>query len=294
MAPGKSKRRRRVLRIIAAAVLIVLLITGGAVWWNNYSLTRPSSDELTRAMDAAVARGLAWLVAHEEDIVGHPNPALTRMLSDVSSLDANDVADGLVDRYMEKSGGLFWARLVDSSLATPPPPGWRAGGPQSYQRWIAHAISPAEVPLSDGDREALFSPVAHRTGTLTHQLFALVIYRQDQRYSEELSRLIDQLCERVAVEAALDFRVTDLYLQRVAFLLAAGRDDLVRRRWVERLIGAQRHDGGWAPDWHGWQPSPFRFESEGSMQHPTVQAIWALVMLRHRFPDWAEARCAPE
>ncbi len=38
---------------------------------------------------------------------------------------------------------------------------------------------------------------------------------------------------------------SDIYNERVAFLLYAGHDDRVRRRWIERIILSQNTDGGW-------------------------------------------------
>ena len=40
-------------------------------------------------------------------------------------------------------------------------------------------------------------------------------------------------------------------------LLAAGRPDLVKRRWVERVLAKQEHDGGWIESWYGWGPRLF-------------------------------------
>ena len=96
--------------------------------------------------------------------------------------------------------------------------------------------------------------------------------------------------ERIAAEAAFDFRVTDLYLQRIAFLLAAGRPDLVKPRWVERALAAQQSDGGWYYTWHGWAPTPYRYSisDEHSIAHATAQGMWVACMLRYRYPDWID------
>ena len=96
--------------------------------------------------------------------------------------------------------------------------------------------------------------------------------------------------ERIAREAAVDFRVTDLYLQRLAFLVAAGRPDLVRPRWVERAFAAQQSDGGWLQDWHGWSRTPYRYSlaEESPTAHATAEGMWLACMLKYRYPDWIE------
>jgi hypothetical protein len=136
----------------------------------------------------------------------------------------------------------------------------------------------------------MFSPDKYQTGSATHQLFALYLYRSYNGSTPDLDRLIRRISVRIASETSFDFRVTDLYLQRIAFLLAAGQPDLVKRRWVERALAAQQHDGGWRYSWHGWQPKPFRFQfaDESSISHATAQGMWIVYMLKYRYPQWIE------
>jgi hypothetical protein len=95
---------------------------------------------------------------------------------------------------------------------------------------------------------------------------------------------------RIAGEAALDFRVSDLYLQRIAFLLAAGRPDLLNPRWIERALAAQQSDGGWLYSWHGWGPHLFSYRLSGThpVAHSSAQGMWLTTMLKYRYPEWIE------
>jgi hypothetical protein len=179
--------------------------------------------------------------------------------------------------------------MVDPSITIAAPAAADLAGLEEYQRWVLHGVEP-NVALSPAELEDVFSPNRHRTGKATHQLLALYFYRKSQGASPELDRLMDKVERRIAWEAAVDFRVTDLYLQRIAFLLAAGRADLVQRRWVERALAAQQSDGGWLKDWHGWSPSVNRFSFRGgaSTAHATVQGLWMGCMLKYRYAEWAE------
>ena len=93
---------------------------------------------------------------------------------------------------------------------------------EDYQPWFLHAVAPTEYPLSAEALANMFSPDKYRTGGATHQLFALYLYRNHNGATPDLDRLIRRISVRIASEASIDFRVTDLYLQRIAFLLAAG------------------------------------------------------------------------
>jgi hypothetical protein len=77
-------------------------------------------------------------------------------------------------------------------------------------------------------------------------------------------------------------------MQRMAFVLAAGRPDLIRRRWVERAIAKQHADGGWISSWYGWGPGLFVFRLSPKVpnSHTTVQGVWTLYMLKYRYPEW--------
>ncbi len=136
----------------------------------------------------------------------------------------------------------------------------------------------------------MFSPDKFRMYDATHQLFALYIYRKFNGQTSELRSLMDRLEGRIATEATPDFRVTDLYLQRIAFLLAAGRPDLVKPGWIERALAAQQSDGGWRYTWHGWGPHllSYTFSNAHSVAHSTAQGMWLTNMLKYRYPEWIE------
>jgi len=97
----------------------------------------------------------------------------------------------------------------------------------------------------------VFSTDKYIWGKRTHQLIALTLYRKHGENSLVVHNLTNNLCEGIAFEANWDISLTDLYLQRIAFLLAAGRPDLVKRRWAERILAGQEEDGGRNPSMAG-------------------------------------------
>lgn len=159
---------------------------------------------------------------------------------------------------------------------------------QSYRLWFAYAMDPIGIPISTAEKDALWDPHSHRDYDLTHQLFAHYLYLIQFPQDEKTLSLVRHLTQRIADEAHTDFKVTDLYYERVAFLLAAGRSDLVQPRWVERIIENQLEDGGWRWSWHGW--GPYWLDPGNPMaashEHPTVLAMWALYQIRYRYPEW--------
>ena len=67
-----------------------------------------------------------------------------------------------------------------------------------------------------------------------------------------------------------DFRVSDAYVQRNAFMIAAGQSDLVRSRWIERILDNQNPDGSWNYCWYGWCRGVMEFGTvyPGPHHHP--------------------------
>jgi hypothetical protein len=293
---------RWLLRLSLAITALLALTAGLLVVNNNVSLSGLSRVNFVKNLDRSLAASSGWiaeqfssnasgeLIATDLGLELVTNTALLHMLVDSSAISGDprlqDVSSKIVATYRKGQPALT-AKLVDPAIAGTPR---NSTDLEEYQRWILHAISPAASPLSAAELADMFSPGKFRMYDATHQLFALYIYRKFNGETPELSRLMDRLEGRIAEEAALDFRVSDLYLQRIAFLLAAGRPDLVKPRWVERALAAQQSDGGWRYTWHGWGPHVFgyRFSDTHSVAHATAQGMWLTNMLKYRYPEWIE------
>jgi hypothetical protein len=293
---------RWLMRLSLAVVGLLALAAGLAVLNNNVSLAGRSRGDFDKSLDRSLAASAGWtteqfssnasgeLVATDLGLEFVTNPALLHMFVDSAAISGDprlqDLSSKIVAAYRKGQPGLF-AKLVDPAIAGSARSSARL---EEYQRWFLHGLSPAASPLSAPELADMFSPDKFRMYDATHQLFALYLYRKFNGDTPELSRLMGRLEERIATEAALDFRVSDLYLQRIAFLLAAGRPDLVKPRWVDRVLAAQQSDGGWRYTWHGWGPHmfSFRLSDAHSLAHPTAQGVWLANMLKYRYPDWIE------
>jgi len=304
---GRSATRGAFLkwsRRIAASVAILFVLTlAVALLNNNVSLQRPSKTEFVANLDQALARSTDWaLNQYPKTAIGTSstpqgralvsNSATAHMMVDSASLSSDprmkSLASGFVDAWKVEAS--VFGRVVDPAIPASAPGDRELQRIEEYQRWILHGAAPDSVPLAPKELEDMFAPERYRAGKATHQLFALYFYRKSKGSTPEVERLMRKIEERIAGESALDFRVTDLYLQRIAFLLAAGRHDLIRPRWVERALAAQQIDGGWLQTWHGWSPTPYRFSFGDEMPnaHSTAQGMWICYMLKYRYPEWIE------
>jgi hypothetical protein len=294
--------RAWLLRLLLAIPVFAAVGFALAVLNNNVSLSRLSRADFTNSLDRSLAASTDWamnqfpsdgasrLMTTDLGATFANNPALVHMLVDLSGISGDsrlqEISSKLVAEYRKTRIGVV-GKLVDPTIDEPPVVDPKY---EEYQRWMLHAISPADVPLSDAERANMVSTDKLRMYNLTHQLFAFYISRKFHGETSELHGLMDRAEERIATEATYDFRVTDLYLERIAFLLAAGRPDLVKPRWVERVLAAQQSDGGWRYTWGGWGPHLLSYADAGehSQAHPTGLGMWLTNMLKHRYPEWIE------
>jgi hypothetical protein len=279
---GRTLRWARNVLLFAAGTLALILLD------NNFSLSPTSRQAFTLQLERSIHLSTDWLAASPQE----DNPALVYMIADMAEMSGEIRLRRIVDGYLKMpiESSSVWRHQVDGTTQVRPVSRKELESYGEYQRWIAYGVAPHQVPLTNSERSNMFSANKYYWGRRTHQLFALLMYRKHGEVSEAIDQLINHLCERIAFEADLDFRVTDLYLQRIAFLLAAGRPDLVKRRWVERIVAKQEQNGGWIVSWHGWGPGLFEinFGEQKPNSHATVQGTWILYMLKYRYPGWIE------
>jgi len=293
-APQESFWPHLVLRLLSAAMAIILLLLAIALFNNNYSLGRPSratfSEQLNRKLDSAIS----WI--KDNGSLSERNPSLMYMIADMERMSHDRRLQAVLDHYQNNHFllssdplDLVFARIVARNANVPAIRVPDFGGALNEVAWTAYAVAPDKVSLAADDRASMFSPTKFSWGRRQHQLVTLVIYRDYNGGSPELDNTINYLAEKVARDAHYDGRITDSYVQRTAFVLGAGRPDLIRPRWVERILDRQNSDGSWNYCWYGWCRGilDFQLEDRGSA-HTTVQAAWALASLKYRYPQWSD------
>jgi len=124
----------------------------------------------------------------------------------------------------------------------------------------------------------LFSLTKYVWGARHHQMLGLIMYRNFNGHNRQVEDTLGKLCEKEARDQRYDFRVTDAYIQRNAFMLAAGQPDLIESRWIERIMINQMSDGSWKCCWYGWCRGVMEF-GRTDPQHATIRAAWALAQV---------------
>jgi hypothetical protein len=283
----------RFLRWVAVAMVLFVLVVAFALLNNNFSLLQRSRKSFDAQLDTELDKAIAWIAAHPE--VSGTNPPLMYMVADIekmtndprlrSVLEAN--VQTLNTRYQANRLTPFWVRFADPAAPLPFVTTYELRRESFDQRWFAYAVDPNQVYLSENDRADLFSLTKYNWGARHHQVLGLIMYRSFNGDSEKVDDTLRRLCQKEARDQTYDFRVTDAYVQRNAFMIAAGEADLVRSRWMERILDNQTADGSWNYCWYGWCRGVLEF---GAVYpgHTTIQGAWALALLKYRYPQWIQ------
>ena len=301
-ASGEPALAGRLLRWIATNIVILVLLVAGVlaivaltVVNNNYSLHRMARADFSSQLDREIETSTEWIVQHPE-IQG--NPPLMFMVGDMAEMSGDPRLHSFVESYLASNRvrvpgrpiTWYYAHWADPSVPVPLISVWEVPYLGWQDRWFAFATAPDRVPLTSADHADLFSPTKYSWGIRLHlQLIALDIYRHFNGSSAELDSVIKPVSEGAARDQYWDFRVNDAYYQRNAYILAAGKPDLIRSRWIERMYDYQHPDGSWSSCWYGWCRGVFEFSlGKGDPGHSTVMAAWSLYILKYRYPQWIE------
>ncbi len=291
---GPSHWRHILIRAFWGAVTIFVLAVALLLLNNTFSLRRPSRAAFNGQLDGALDKATIWI--KDNAYISERNPSVMYMVADMERMSHDPrlqaVLDDYQQHYLTRPADIIdfvWFRLITRNAEVPAIRVANSNGQFNEVLWDAYAIAPDRISLAAEDRASMFSRTKYSWGARQHQILALIMYRDYNGSSPELDNTLNYLAEKIARDAHYDFRVTDSYVQRTAFVLAAGRPDLIRPRWLDRILDHQNADGSWNSCWYGWCRGVFEFRIDsGGDGHATVQAAWALTMLKYRYQQWID------
>lgn len=266
-APATSiplRRWRR--RFLFGLLFLALLAAAGAAWLRfgpaQRSESPPSAAELRRHWQA----GLRWMHANDAQILADGNPMLWRMVRDAAALSGDAGLAELLQRwrqrYFTREPIDAWVLLVDP--AARPARNLPAGLERlpHYMKLMSYGMScDARQGETDIVRRQMVAGwcsavtvrrVLSHPKCVTHQLAGYMLMQQRGCGDPvRVAAMVAELQDRVVDELSLDFVMRDEYLQRVLMLYWTGAPQRVKPVWLNRVLRAQRADGGWdyEPEW---------------------------------------------
>lgn len=289
----KPKKRTfpRKMVLIGLGFLVFLAVSFiAAIAYNNLDFW--SDATFSHRLDLAINKADNWVQNNKGDILEGRNAALIAMLRDCNDLKENKTFNSIVTTFLStpvRHPSRCLNRIVDPNLSiTERELNTTFDSLALDYKWICYSIAPDKTKF-DAEKLGLFDGQRWHRRQLTHQLLALIMLRNRQGANERLNKLIEELCERTKTDMTFCLPVVDIYIQRAAFVLQAGFPQKIRRRWIERIINEQQSDGGWNDRWFCFttprKQLVFNFDKTPSDQHATVQGIYALYLVKYRYPE---------
>ena len=249
------------IRVFCLLALTLGLLAGAGVLWLRYGSAQhdeaPASAAELRLHWQASQR---WMIDHESQVLADGNPMLWRMVRDAAAVSNDAVLADLVRRYRQR---FFtrepvdaWVLLIDPKAAPRSLTPAHLNELPEYMRLFAYGMTcDATLGATDTLRKQLavgwcsaFAArrVVRQSNCVTHQLMGIALMQQRQCGDPaQVATLTRQLQDHLVDELALDFVVRDVHLQRVLMLYWTGAAERVKPVWLNRVLRAQRSDGGW-------------------------------------------------
>jgi hypothetical protein len=249
-----------VIRALAAAALLGL--AGLVVSAPGLVAAEVGRD---RDVNAAVERGLAWVLQQEALEVGD--------LYALQQLERPAALRRAQAEIARRAGNLGpFEGLVAPGALAPKPAEWATLKGQRYERlatWLYHAANAPGIPVP----ESVVAEVLkgqHAEYLLAHQYLVLRILEErgiltGPGFASHQQRLLQDIEGEQRHESAF----TDLFAERQALLLSADRVSEETPLWIDRILAAQEPDGR-------WRVPPHPYPTKINELHSTLVSLWAL------------------
>lgn len=241
--------KKILLALLALPVLVPLLF----ILHNNLG-NQPLHPE---SVDAAYQRSLHWLDSHRQEILNQDNAILWWMLIEANRIQPNPMLNTMIEEYRSharrNNPGSPWNYLILDTRPTIDVYRVLDADLPDYNVYFIYAFS-----CNPGLAETELVRMQHDTGfcfqhhpvspaCTTHQMMGFrFLQRFDCAADFDLQDSIDTLAARIETMAVYDFRLVDVYLQRLLMLADIGRWERIKPRWIHRILAAQHEDGGWS------------------------------------------------
>ncbi|PPC91364.1 MAG: hypothetical protein CTY34_04115 [Methylobacter sp.] len=290
-------RLNKLIGLVTALVFTGLIIL---IAYNNLGGEKPTESQINESLN----KSISWLVQNKTAINKENNAMLWWMMEQAWQETHNGDLKNLLEDYREKHYQNYfsspWSYLIygykDRINATQV----MAAGMPDYNVFFIYSYSCnadlAEEPIVRQQQELGFCFTKHpiSPACITHQMMAFRFMQRTgcRKNPAEISDKIASLASLVKYQLFFDFRVVDVYLQRVLMLLDTGNQQRINPRWVERVLHNQNEDGGWS----GFQPilklgdnRYLGFTTKGisvtapqSSFHATIQGVWLMALLKNK------------
>lgn len=320
-AGGRWPRRAKRASLVLGLAGVVCAALVAALWAWQLKQYKEPAPPLTRAeLERSFAAAVAWMRANESRVTRSHNVMLWRMVRDAAEVSGDPFLRGMFDYYYSHhfrgQSWLVWDRLLNPKsqslcdIRT-------FADVRPYQKLFVYGLTcdpylaSLEEIQGEQDRNLCWArglrSLTVEPACSTHQLMGLALMRERPcGQTPAVAELMEHLKQDILLQLEWDFRVRDVYLQRVMVLYQNDAAHRVDPRWLRRVVEAQQPDGGWA-DQHplftlpggrqvslgGYGMGLVTLRQPRSGFHATAQGLLLTALALKASPRLMEANTAP-
>lgn len=242
---------RKLIILFVLAAITLLSTISYSIYQNNKNVTWPDNQQI----DSALVEAIKWLQENQSAIESDHNSALWWMLKEASEIsdktDLPEIYAHYKKSYLDKQPLNIWSPYFTPYYKPVVPDILQMENFRAYQLFFVYALSCdddlASEPVILKQIESGFCSLHYlHPRCVTHQQMGVrLLQKRNCGDQAQLASLSSELIDIIHSELTWDFRVGDAYLQRNLMLAEAGRIDLIKPVWIQRILEAQNPDGGW-------------------------------------------------
>ena len=285
------------MRFIGVAITCASFFIGSQLWFNN--IQEPTPDKI--GLEERFSSATQWLIQHKDEIINEQNPILWWMVKQAASKthdkNLNQIFFEYEKKYLLPHQNNAWIAIFNPEKSTAINSAELSHLPDYNQFVLYGASCSRSLEESEAVQSLLHTDfcASHVLSPAceTHQLMGFSFMRRSRCGNpEKTNASILKLQERLITQLTYDFRVIDVYIQRVLMLEESGAHERIKPIWISKAVSAQNADGGWsgfaplAPVGHGYY---FGYSRTGigigesrSDFHATAQGVYLLSLLLER------------
>ena len=246
------KRLIKPLLLVSLSTLIcVLLLLVFLVFYNNCCKKTIDVEALQHSHNASVQ----WLIQNEEKLITEHNPILWEMIDKTAELTHNSTLQNLFSRYQRQffsfyrthpfgflMNGYNKANFLTTDLSVFP----------YYNLFFMYgftcdkALADFDIVQAQRDINFCSKYFSIAPACKTHQMIGFMYLKNTTCENPQwVADNLEILANDIKGQLFYDFRLVDVYLQRVMILYENDNSNLVNPQWLVNIIAAQNIDGGW-------------------------------------------------
>jgi hypothetical protein len=290
---------KRFMRVLWVSITCISLFIGSQLWLNNIQSPNPEKIALEKSFSSAAR----WLAHHKDEILNEENPILWWMVKQAAiKTEDKNLTQIYIDyekKYLSPRRNNAWIYLFKPENA-PPISSAELSHLPDYNQFVLYGASCSgsleeskavqSLLKVDFCASHMLSPAC-----VTHQMMGFLFMRRSGcRNPESTSASILELQDKLVTQLTYDFRVVDVYLQRILMLEESGAHERIQPIWISRVISAQNEDGGWSGFspltpvgngyYFGYSRTGIGISENTSDFHATAQGVYLMSLLLGKTP----------